>query len=292
MRGILLAGGSGTRMYPLTRGTSKQLLPIFDKPLIYYPLSVLMLAGLTDILVITTPDDQPRFEALLGDGSHLGINLAYAVQPKPEGLAQAFVIGKDFIGNDPVALALGDNIFYGERLAHIVQRCAALQNGGQIFGYHVKDPQKYGVVEFEGNKVVGIEEKPDSPKSRYAVPGLYFYDNDVVAIAEQLKPSARGELEITDVNMAYLLEGRLEVELLGRGFAWLDTGSPDNLLMASNYVQAIQERQGIRIACVEEIAYQQGSITLDQLHALGEKMKQNAYGQYLMEIADEARTPI
>ncbi|MCI5133282.1 MAG: glucose-1-phosphate thymidylyltransferase [Candidatus Electrothrix sp. EH2] len=291
MKGILLAGGSGTRLYPLTKVMSKQLIPVYDKPMIYYPLSVLMLAGIRDILIISTPSDLPRFIDLFGAGEQLGINISYAEQPRPEGLAQAFLIGKDFIGNEPVALVLGDNIFFGQGFAGIVQRCSRLTDGGMIFGYLVKDPERYGVVEFDKEKrVIGIEEKPAKPKSRYAVPGLYFYDNTVVDIAASIKPSARGELEITDVNSAYLEQGTLSVELLGRGFCWLDTGTHESLQQASSYVQAVQDRQGLKIACIEEIAYRQGYITAEQVARLAESMLKNQYGQYLMSILEDAES--
>ena len=288
MKGIILAGGSGTRLYPLTRVVSKQLLPLYDKPMIYYPLSVLMNAGIREILIISTPDDLPNFKKLLGDGSKLGLSFIYAEQPRPEGLAQAFTIGKSFIGKDNVCLILGDNIFYGNNLDTILQNAVKLENGGLIFGYLVKDPERYGVVEFDkNNRVVGIEEKPVKPKSRYAVPGLYMYDNNVIEIAENLKPSARGEYEITDVNLEYLRRGELKVELLGRGFAWLDTGTHEALQQASNYVETIQERQGIKISCIEEIAYQLGYIDRDELKKLAKENKNNEYGSYLMAIADE-----
>ncbi len=288
MKGIILAGGSGTRLYPLTKVISKQLIPVYDKPMIYYPLSVLMLAGIRDILLISTPHDLPYFSELFGDGAHLGLNISYAVQPRPEGLAQAFVIGKEFIGNDSVCLILGDNIFFGPGFTSILANSARLQSGGLIFGYLVRDPERYGVVEFDDDKnVVSIEEKPTVPKSKYAVPGLYFYDNQVVSIAEQVKPSARGELEITDVNLTYLQQGNLRVEPLGRGFCWLDTGTHESLQQASSYVQAVQERQGLKIACIEEIAYQLGYITLDELAALAHDTLKNQYGRYIMELVDE-----
>lgn len=288
MKGIILAGGSGTRLYPLTKVISKQLIPVYDKPMIYYPLSVLMLAGIRDILLISTPHDLPYFRELFGDGAHLGLNISYAVQPRPEGLAQAFVIGKEFIGNDSVCLILGDNIFFGPGFTSILTNSARLQSGGLIFGYLVRDPERYGVVEFDhDNNVVSIEEKPTVPKSKYAVPGLYFYDNQVVSIAEQVQPSPRGELEITDVNLAYLQQGNLRVEPLGRGFCWLDTGTHESLQQASSYVEAVQERQGLKIACIEEIAYQLGYINLDELAALAHDTLKNQYGQYIMELVDE-----
>ena len=288
MKGIILAGGSGSRLFPITRGVSKQLLPVYDKPMIYYPLSVLMLAGIREILIISTPEDLPAFKRILKDGSQLGLALSYKEQPRPEGLAQAFIIGEKFIGSDTVCLILGDNIFYGPNLTKILARAVQLDKGGLILGYMVKDPERYGVVDFDpSGQVIGIEEKPQKPKSNYAVPGLYFYDNSVIEIAKSLKPSQRGELEITDVNMNYLRRGALRVELLGRGYAWLDTGTHEALQQAASYVQAIQERQGLKIACLEEIAYRQGYITKDQLQNLAADLAQNDYGQYLMEITND-----
>ncbi len=292
MKGIILAGGSGTRLYPLTRVISKQLIPVYDKPMIYYPLSVLMLAGIRDILIISTPQDLPRFKELFGDGAHLGLNLNYAEQPRPEGLAQAFLIGEQFINGDSVCLVLGDNIFFGHNFAGIVRRCASLTDGGIIFGYLVKDPQRYGVVEFDrDNRVIGIEEKPKQPKSRYAVPGLYFYDSQVVSVARSIKPSARGELEITDVNTHYLGQGTLTVELLGRGFCWLDTGTHESLQQAASYVQAVQDRQGLKIACLEEIAFRLGYIDAGQVEQLAASMMKNQYGMYLMDMLNETNSP-
>ena len=285
MKGIILAGGSGTRLYPLTRVISKQLIPVYDKPMIYYPLSVLMLAGIRDILIISTPHDLPRFSDLFGNGSDLGLNISYAEQPRPEGLAQAFLIGREFIGNDSVCLVLGDNIFFGHGFSSIVQRCSRLREGGIIFGYLVRDPERYGVVEFnEQHQVIGIEEKPARPKSRYAVPGLYFFDNNVVDVAASIKPSDRGELEITDINKHYLEAGKLTVELLGRGFCWLDTGTHESLQQASSYVQAVQDRQGLKIACLEEIAYRLGYIDREQVERQARVMKKNQYGQYLINM--------
>jgi len=293
MKGIILAGGSGTRLYPITRVVSKQLLPVYDKPMIYYPLSVLMLAGIRDILVISTPEDLPLFKRLLGDGSQIGLSFSYEEQPRPEGLAQAFLIGKSFIEKDPVCLILGDNIFYGHNLTDILKRAVQLKEGGLIFGYLVKDPQRYGVVEFDANgNVIGIEEKPKKPKSNYAVPGLYVYDNDVINIADNLKPSARGELEITDVNLEYLKRRQLKVELLGRGFAWLDTGTHEALQQAASYIQAIQERQGFKVSCIEEIAYELGYINKKNVADLAAKMAQNDYGQYLLRLIFEEENNI
>jgi glucose-1-phosphate thymidylyltransferase len=288
MKGIVLAGGAGTRLHPITRAVSKQLLPIYDKPMVYYPLSVLMLAGIRDILIISTPTDLPRFRDLLGNGASLGLRIAYAEQPRPEGIAQAFIIGRSFIANDSVALVLGDNLFFGHGLGAILQRAGKIEKGGIIFGYPVQDPQRYGVVEFDSNRrVVGIEEKPAKPKSRYAVPGLYFYDRRVCELAAAMKPSPRGELEITDLNVAYLREGNLNVELLGRGIAWLDTGTHEALLQAANYVQAVQDRQGLKIACLEEIAFHMGYISREQLKSLGAAMSGNEYGRYLMQVEEE-----
>ncbi len=287
-KGIILAGGVGTRLFPVTRVVSKQLLPVYDKPMIYYPLSVLMLAGIREILLISTPEDLPRFEALLGDGSQLGLNLSYLEQPFPGGLAQAFLIGKEFIGSDKVCLILGDNIFYGHGFQAILQRALQLKRGGLIFGYLVRDPERYGVVTFDkAGKVLDIEEKPSKPKSNYAVPGIYFYDNEVIGITANLKPSARGELEITDINKTYLQRGQLQVELLGRGFAWLDTGTHESLLEASSFIETIEKRQGLKIACIEEIAYRLGYIGAEQVRRLARPMKKNGYGQYLLKILAE-----
>ncbi len=287
-KGIVLAGGNGTRLHPITLGASKQLLPIYDKPMIYYPLSVLMLAGIRDILVISTPDDLPGFRRMLGDGGRFGLRLQYAEQPRPEGLAQAFIIGADFIGADNVCLVLGDNIFYGHHFSDTLRVAVERERGATIFGYHVTDPERFGVVEFDAERrVVSIEEKPAKPRSRYAVPGLYFYDNDVIAIARGIAPSRRGELEITDVNRAYLARGDLRVELLGRGFAWLDTGTHESLLEAGMFVQAVEHRQGLKIACLEEIGYHNGWLTREQLATEGQALGRTGYGQYLLRLVEE-----
>lgn len=288
MKGIILAGGSGTRLYPLTRATSKQLMPVYDKPMIYYPLSTLMLAGIKDILIISTPHDLPRFKELLQDGSELGINLSYAAQPSPDGLAQAFIIGEKFIGKDSVALILGDNIYYGPGLSKMLQKAASKEKGATVFGYQVKDPERFGVVEFnEEMNAVSIEEKPEQPRSNYAVTGLYFYDNDVVEISKSIKPSPRGELEITDVNKAYLERGDLSVELMGRGFAWLDTGTHESLLEASQYIETVQRMQNLQVANLEEIAYRMGYISREDVLKLAQPLKKNEYGQYLLRLIGE-----
>ena len=288
MKGIILAGGSGTRLYPITKGISKQLIPVYDKPMIYYPLSTLMLAGITDILVISTPEYTPLFEQLLGDGSDIGVSLTYKVQEKPNGLAEAFILGADFIGNDSVCLILGDNIYYGSGLSKLVQEAAEKIDGATVFGYHVTDPERFGVVEFDDDmKALSIEEKPENPKSNYAVTGLYFYDNTVVEKAKNLKPSNRGELEITDINKLYLDEGKLDVKLMGRGYAWLDTGTHDSMMEAASFIATIQKRQNLKVACLEEIAYRMGYISKEKLVELAQPMKKNDYSQYLLRLAKE-----
>ncbi len=288
MKGIILAGGAGTRLYPITRCISKQIIPVYDKPMIYYPLSVLMLAGIREVLVISTPSDIKLYEELFGDGSQLGLKFSYKIQPSPDGLAQAFILGEEFIGSDNVCLILGDNIFYGYNFRGILEDAALLKDGATVFGYYVNDPERYGVVEFDGDqKVISIEEKPQNPKSNYAVTGLYFYSNDVIEKAKSLKPSARGELEITDLNRLYLGENKLNVQLLGRGFAWLDTGTHDSLLQASNFIATIEQRQGLKVSCIEEIAFKKGFIDRDQLVELATPLSKNQYGQYLLRLADK-----
>ncbi len=288
MKGIILAGGKGTRLYPMTRAVSKQLLPIYDKPLIYYPLSILMLAGIQEILIVSTPEDTPLYEKLLGDGSEIGVTFSYKVQDKPRGLADAFILGAEFIGDDSVCLILGDNVFYGQDMTKVLRAAIACKKGATIFGYPVKDARSFGVVEFnKERKVIGIEEKPEYPKSNYAVPGLYFYDNRVVEIAKNVKPSARGEIEITAINNAYLAMGELHVQLMGRGMAWLDTGTPEGMLQAAEYVEAVQSRQGFYVSCIEEIAWRRGFITTEQLKVLGESLRMTDYGQYLLSLTKE-----
>lgn len=290
MKGIILAGGKGTRLYPLTKAVSKQLLPVYDKPLIYYPLSILLIAGIKDILIITTPDDSHMYKKLFGDGSHIGISVSYKVQKSPRGLADAFILGSDFIGNDSVCLILGDNVFYGQSMTEILKDAINNNAGATIFGYPVKDAREFGVVEFdENNKVISIEEKPERPKSNYAVPGLYFYDNHVVEIAKNVKPSVRGEIEITDINNVYLKNNSLKVCLFGRGMAWFDTGSPESMLKAAEFIQTVQDRQGFYISCIEEIAWRRGFITTEQLYKLGDKLKMTSYGQYLISLAGEGK---
>lgn len=291
MKGIVLAGGSGTRLYPITKAISKQIIPVYDKPMIYYPLSVLMLAGIHEILIISTPEDLPAYEKLMGDGSQLGLQLQYMEQPSPDGLAQAFILGDEFIGNDSVCMILGDNIFYGYNFSSILKEVKTIENGAVVFGYYVNDPERYGVVEFDENgKVLSIEEKPEKPKSNYAVTGLYFYTNDVIQKAKNLKPSKRGELEITDLNRLYLNEKRLSVKLLGRGFAWLDTGTHDSLLQASNFIATIEQRQGLKVSCLEEIAFKKGYINKEQLLELAKPLMKNQYGEYLYKLANKEIT--
>ena len=293
MKGIILAGGSGTRLFPATKVVCKQLLPVYDKPMIYYPLSTLMLAGIKDVLIISTPEDTRRFNELLGDGSKIGLNLEYAVQDAPNGLAEAFIIGKEFIGDDTVCLILGDNLFYGNNFGKMLKDAASLEEGALVFGYHVPDPERFGVVKFDDNRMaVSIEEKPVNPQSNWAVVGLYFYDNDVVTIAENLPPSARGELEITDVNREYLRQGKLKVDLMGRGFAWLDTGTPQSLMEAGEFVRIVEDRQGFKISCIEEIAYREKFISLEQLEELGNELSKSHYGQYLLKIVKEGRNEL
>lgn len=288
MKGIILAGGSGTRLYPITRGISKQLIPVYDKPMVYYPLSTLMLSGIRDVLVISTPEYMPLFQNLLGDGSDLGMNFSYKVQEHPNGLAEAFILGEDFIGDDSVCLILGDNIFYGSGLSKLLQSAAQKDDGATVFGYHVNDPERFGVVEFDDNQhALSIEEKPKEPKSNYAITGLYFYDNDVVDIAKNIQPSDRGELEITDVNNEYLKAGKLDVQLMGRGYAWLDTGTHDAMLEAANFISTIEKRESLKVSCIEEIAYRMGYIDKDQLVKLAQPLKKNDYGQYLLRLADQ-----
>jgi glucose-1-phosphate thymidylyltransferase len=293
VKGIVLAGGSGTRLYPLTLTVSKQLLPVYDKPMVYYPLSTLMLAGIRDILVISTPHDLPRFEELLGDGSQWGVNFAYAEQPKPEGLAQAFIIGREFVGSDSVSLVLGDNIFYGQGFGELLESAVSRKSGATVFGYYVRDPERYGVVEFDGDgTVLSIEEKPRSPRSHYAVTGLYFYDNQILDIAADLEPSGRGELEITDANLAYLERDQLRVEVMGRGMAWLDAGTHESLMQSANFIETLELRQGLKIGCPEEIAYRRGYIDDEQLERLALTMKKNSYGQYLLELLRSPELPV
>jgi glucose-1-phosphate thymidylyltransferase len=293
MKGIILAGGSGTRLYPITRALSKQLMPVYDKPMIYYPLSVLMLAGIREILIISTPRDLPLFQELLQDGSQWGLKFSYTPQPQPEGLAQAFILGKDFIANDPVCLILGDNIFYGHGFQQVLRSAAQLESGGLVFGYRVTDPERYGVIEFDRHGLaMSLEEKPKNPKSNYAVPGIYFYDADVVEKASQLKPSPRNELEITDLNLTYLREGKLKVDILGRGYAWLDTGTHESLHQAATFIQTLEERQGLKVACIEEIAYHEGYITRSQLLELAAPMAKSSYGEYLLRVANESATDL